>query len=116
MKRNSKAGEIRDDFVLDLLSGRKFPGEKLKSRDFYVNKYLCNPNLVESAFQEMKAEGLLEKVGEDYVLSLSQEKKKDLEREFANRYMNDFLEKMEGVGLSIEEALNYLQVRAGANG
>ncbi len=94
----------------EIVAGRMKPGEKLPSvRDMAVS-YTINPNTVSRVYRELESEGVcFTKRGMGTFVTEDAECVKRLRKEMAEELVERFLEGMDQLGISREEAVAILQ-------
>jgi DNA-binding transcriptional regulator YhcF (GntR family) len=116
MYEKSKYMEIRNFVALNVINRRLKDGDKLYDKEFLINKFRINPSYVERAYKIMLEENLIEKRSDYYYMTIDENKIRSLKNEFANLYVNDYLNKMQKIGADLTEAFSYLAMRMNANG
>lgn len=112
----SKQEEMRDFLAFEIISGKLKNGDKLYAKKFFTNKFKVNPSYVDEAIEMMLKAGFIEKRLDYYYLSFDEQVLARLKDEFANKFINEFLDKMDLLSYDIEDALNLLRLRSMANG
>ena len=112
----SKQEEMRDFLAFEIISGKLKNGDKLYAKKFFTNKFKVNPSYVDEAIEMMLKAGFIEKRLDYYYLSFDGQVLARLKDEFANKFINEFLDKMDLLSYDIEDALNLLRLRSMANG
>lgn len=97
-----------------IVSGNLQKGERLPSVRELALTMKVNPNTMQKALVELENEGLVytERTNGKFVTEneeLIEKVKKDLAKEKVNTYLNS----MKNIGISFEEAINYLQELGG---
>lgn len=94
----------------DIVTGKLAPGAKLPSvRDLAV-EYTINPNTVSRVYKELEGEGVcFTRRGMGTFVTEDQEKVEQLKEEMAGALIRDFLEGMEQLGFSGNEAIALLK-------
>ena len=97
-----------------IVSGNLQKGERLPSVRELALTMKVNPNTMQKALVELENEGLVytERTNGKFVTeneNLIEKVKKDLAKEKVNTYLNS----MKNIGISFEEAINYLQELGG---
>lgn len=97
-----------------IVSGNLKKGEKLPSVRELALTMKVNPNTMQKALVELENEGLVytERTNGKFVTEdedLIEKVKKELAKEKVNTYLNS----MKNIGISFEEAINYLQELGG---
>ena len=100
-----------------IVSGKFQKGERLPSVRELALTMKVNPNTMQKALVELENEKLIytERTNGKYVTedeSLIEKVKKELAREKVNNYLNS----MNDIGISYDEAIKYLQELGGKNG
>lgn len=99
-----------------IISGNIKPSEKLPSvRDFAL-KYKVNPNTMQKALSTLEEEELIftERTNGKYVTSDTKLIEK-IKKELAKEKVQIYLAEMKNLGLTKEDAINYLQEEGGEN-
>ena len=90
-------------------------GEKIPSVREMAQALKVTPNTVMHAYQEMDRNGLTEtRRGQGTFITTSQERVNKFRSEIATQVIDEFLEKMQGLGYSIAEIQKNLNSRKGA--
>lgn len=102
---------------IDIVSGKFQKGQKLPSVRELALMMKVNPNTMQKALVELEEEKLIytERTNGKYVTEdekLIEKTKKQLAQEQVNNYLN----RMENIGISYESAVQYLQELGGQNG
>lgn len=94
----------------DIVTGRTQLGEKLPSvRDLAVY-YTINPNTVSRVYKELESEGVcFTKRGMGTFVTEDTKKVEQMKEEMANEIVAHFLEGMQQIGISKEEAIERLR-------
>lgn len=108
--------EIRNFIAFEIIQGRLKDGDKLFAREFFISKFKCNPSYIEKAYDQMEDDGFLEKRSDYYYLIVDEDIINTLVNEFANIYVNEFLENMEKIGYDLPKSINFLATRMNAYG
>lgn len=116
MTYRTKQEEIRDFIALEIISGRLKDGDKLYAKKFFTNKFKVNPSYVDLAISSMIRGGFLYEAIDYYYLIVNDDIIRRLKDEFSNRFINEFLDNMNSLGLHFDEALRLLEMRGLANG
>ncbi len=91
-------------------------GEKIPSVREMAQALKVTPNTVMHAYQEMDRNGLTEtRRGQGTFITTSQERVNQFRSEIATQVIDEFLEKMQGLGYSIAEIQKNLNSRKGAD-
>lgn len=99
---------------IDIISG-KFPkGEKLPSVRELALMMKVNPNTMQKALSELEDEKLIytERTNGKYVTE-DEKLIEDVKRQLATYIVNNYLTSMNGIGISYDMALKYLQELGG---
>lgn len=112
----SKQEEMRDFLAFEIISGKLKNGDKLYAKKFFTNKFKVNPSYVDDAIDLMLKAGFIEKRLDYYYLSFDDKVIARLKDEFANKFINEFLDKMNILSYDTEDAINLLRLRSMANG
>lgn len=102
---------------VQIVSGKFQKGQKIPSVRELALTMKVNPNTMQKALVELENEKLIytERTNGKYVTedeSLIEKVKKELAREKVNNYLNS----MNDIGISYDEAIKYLQELGGKNG
>lgn len=116
MTYRTKQEEIRDFIALEIISGKLKDGDKLYAKKFFTNKFKVNPSYVDQAISTMIRGGFLYEAIDYYYLIVNDDIIRRLKDEFSNRFINEFLDNMNSLGLDFDEALRLLEMRGLANG
>lgn len=112
----SKQEEMRDFLAFEIISGKLKNGDKLYAKKFFTNKFKVNPSYVDEAIDLMLKADFIEKRLDYYYLSFDDKVITRLKDEFANKFINEFLDKMNILSYDTEDAINLLRLRSMANG
>ncbi len=106
--------QLVEKLRIEIISGKLKVGERLPSVRELALTTRVNPNTMQKALVELENEGLIytERTNGKFVTKneeLIEKIKKELAKEKVNNYLND----MNNIGISYEEALRYLQELGG---
>ena len=107
---------MRDFLAFEIISGKLKNGDKLYAKKFFTNKFKVNPSYVDEAIDLMLKADFIEKRLDYYYLSFDDKVITRLKDEFANKFINEFLDKMSILSYDTEDAINLLRLRSMANG
>ena len=101
--------QLADQVAIKVAKGELNPGDKLPSARDLAKEALVNPNTVVSAFAELEERQLIEK-RRGLGSFIRQDADVDhLKMDLLIRYSNDFIQKVEGLGISVSEAILQLK-------
>lgn len=102
--------QILDYIKTSIISGKLKTGDKLPSVREYSNELKVNPNTMQKALMELEWLGLIntERTNGKYVTK-SQKKIDRLRKEYADRAINEYFNKMKRIGMSETNAIDYLR-------
>ena len=102
--------QVMTEIKRDIVTGRIQLGEKLPSvRDLAVY-YTINPNTVSRVYKELESEGVcFTKRGMGTFVTEDTKKVEQMKEEMANEIVAHFLEGMQQIGISKEEAIERLR-------
>lgn len=106
--------QLVEKLRMEIVSRKRKPGERLLSVRELALAVRVNPNTVQKALLELENEGLIytERTNGKFVTENKQlidKVKKELAKEKVNNYLNS----MKDIGISYEEAVQYLQELGG---
>ena len=106
--------QLVEKIRLEIISGKLKSSERLPSVRELALTAKVNPNTMQKALAELEDEGLVytERTNGKFVTEnkeLIEKMRKQLAKEKVNNYLND----MENIGISYNEAVNYLQELGG---
>ena len=106
--------QLVEKIRLEIISSKLKLGQRLPSVRELALTVRVNPNTMQKALMELENEGLIytERTNGKFVTEnkkLIEKMKKELAKEKVNNYLND----MENIGISYEEACKYLQELGG---
>lgn len=116
MKDKSVNNQIRDFVALNIIRNLLKDGDKFYDKDFLINKFRINPSYVDKSYQRLMDEDLIESRSDYYYMTVDENKKNALVIEFANGYLNEYLEKMNAIGINNKGAFDFINLRMNANG
>ncbi|HET7577969.1 MAG TPA: GntR family transcriptional regulator [Bacillales bacterium] len=91
-------------------------GEKIPSVREMARELKINPNTVMHAYQELERDGLTEKRrGQGTFITTSPDRVEIFRTKLAEQYMDDFLNKMEGLGYSRDQIQTYIDQKKGGS-
>ena len=106
--------QLVEKLELEIISGKLKPGERIASVRELAQITKVNPNTMQKALADLEEEGLIytERTNGKFVTenkNLIEEKKKD----FAKEKVKNFFKDMDKIGISYDEAVNYLKEMGG---
>ena len=102
--------QIMNIMKQQIASGELTPGQKLSSVREMALEAGVNPNTMQKAMAELEREGLLYSQRTAGRLVAGQEEiRKGLKKELMMEYVEEFLDKMKKLGISVEEVIALLQ-------
>mgnify|MGYP001106395215 CR=1 FL=1 len=116
MMYRQKVEEIRDYIIIDILRSNIKSGDKVKDKKFFTSKFKINPNYYLELIDLLKKENIIDEKSDGYYYSFDNHKLGLLKNEYLNRYINDFIENLDKIGLSLDDAMEILKLRSLANG
>lgn len=116
MKYKSKKNQLKDYIKLEILNGNLIDGSKVNDKKFFTSKFKINPVYVDQCFDELIDNHILESKSDGLYIRIDEEKKANIRYEFLHSYINDFLESLEDIDISLDEAIEHLKLRNLANG
>ena len=95
---------------IDIVSGRYKQGEKIPSVRELALKMKVNPNTMQKALSELESEGLIytERTNGKFVTEDSAQIER-IKEKLASDKVASYLDSMQSIGLSYEDALEYLK-------
>ena len=102
--------QLVEKIRMEIISGGLKPGERIPSVRELALAVKVNPNTMQKALVELESEGLLytERTNGKFVTD-NQELINKMKKDLAREKVNLFLEDMKNIGISQEEAIQYLQ-------
>ena len=102
--------QIVDELTMRIASGAYAPGDKLASVRELAMDAGVNPNTMQRALSELERRGLVhsERTSGRFVTN-DESILKELHRELAARYLDEFKEKLHKIGMSDEEIKEYMK-------
>lgn len=116
MVYTSKVDEIRDYIVIDILSGKIKNGDKLKDKKFFTSKFKINPSYFFELVKALENEEIIEEKSDGFYYIFDNKKLGLLKNQYLNRYINDFTDNLDKIGLSLGDVMEILKLRSLANG
>ncbi|BFL72858.1 MULTISPECIES: GntR family transcriptional regulator [Anaerococcus] len=116
MAYKSKTKKIKEYIILDILKGNLNYGDKLHDRKFFTSLFKVNPTYVDEVFMELLDENLIENIDGSYYIKADEHHIMILRDEYLNDYINDFIDNLDTIDVSIDEAIRVLNIRNMANG
>ena len=116
MTYRTKQEQIRDFIALEIISGKLKDGDKLYAKKFFTNNFNLNQIYVELAISSMIRAGFVFEAIDYYYIIANDDIIRRLKDEFSNRFINEFLDNMNSLGLDYDKALRLLEMRGMANG
>lgn len=102
--------QIVDELTMRIASGAYAPGEKLDSvRDMAMDAGV-NPNTMQRALSEIERRGLVysERTSGRFV-TRDENVLKELHKELAGRYLDEFVEKLQKIGMNEKEISDFIK-------
>ena len=102
--------QLVEQLKIEIVSGKLKSGERLPSVRELALTVKVNPNTMQKALVELENEGLVytERTNGKYVTN-NKELIEKIKKELAKEKVNNYLESMQNIGISYEEAISYLQ-------
>ncbi len=106
--------QLVEKLELEIISGKLKPGERIASVRELAQITKVNPNTMQKALADLEVEGLIytERTNGKFVTenkNLIEKKKKEIAKEKVKSYLTD----MGKIGITFEEAVNYLKEMGG---
>lgn len=106
--------QLVEKLEIEIISGKLKPGERIASVRELAQITKVNPNTMQKALADLETEGLIytERTNGKFVTenkNLIEKKKKDLAKEKVRNFFKD----MDKIGISLDEAVNYLKEMGG---
>ena len=102
--------QVMGEIETSIVTGARKPGEKLPGGRELAVSYGINPNTAARVYQELEKAGLCEtRRGMGTYVTEDANRISALRREIARQAVNDFLQKMDALGISREDALRIIQ-------
>ena len=112
----SKKDDIKNHIYEMILNGSLKDNDPLFEKKYFTSKFKVNPSYVDKALTELEREGYIYMDNDKYKLRVDDPTIMILKDRFLNTYVNDFLDSIDKIGVSIDEAIEILDLRNGANG
>ncbi|HHX03596.1 MAG TPA: GntR family transcriptional regulator [Tissierellia bacterium] len=102
--------QLIDIFKQKFVRAELIEGDQLPSVRDVALLYGVNPNTVQKAFSELDREGLTrsERTSGRFVI-VTKERRKEMQEDMAKVYVEDFLEKMDALGIQKEEIYHMIR-------
>ena len=102
--------QLMDQIKRRIIIGEYPPGEKMPSVRELAMEASVNPNTMQKAMAELEREGLLysQRTAGRFVAG-QEEIREGLKKELMMEYVEEFLDKMKKLGISVEEVIALLQ-------
>ena len=106
--------QLVEKIRLEIISGKLKPGERILSVRELAITARVNPNTMQKALSELEDEGLIytQRTNGKFVTE-NQELIEKIKKELAEEKVNNYLKDMKNIGITYQEALNYLQELGG---
>ena len=101
--------QIADQVAIKVAKGELNPGDKLPSARDLAKEAIVNPNTVVSAFAELEERQLIEKRRGLGAFIRQDADVHQLKMNLLVRYSNEFMQKVEGLGISVTDAILQLK-------
>ncbi len=102
--------QVINDIKHKISLGELKLGEKLPSTRELAVKYQINPNTAVRVYSDMEGEGLcFTKRGLGTFVTEDKEKYLSVKNEMAEKYMEEFIYNMKGLGMDIDDMINLLK-------
>lgn len=109
--------QIIEEFKRQIASGSLKPGDKLPSQRDLAAELKVNANTVQRAYREMEILGLAETLrGQGTFVRQSPELVEETRTEMLTKLVDDFIQAMQALGLSLEEIVNAVEMRGEESG
>lgn len=101
--------QLMEYIKADIITGVYKPGDKLPSVRELAAQATVNPNTMQRAFAELEREGLVysNRTTGRFITS-DEELINQLKKQYITGIIEDFLEKMEQLGLDLDEIISYV--------
>ena len=116
MKYKSKKDQLEDYIKLEILHGNLKNGSKINDKKFFTSKFKINPVYVDQCFDELIDSHILESKSDGLYIRVDEEEKANIRYEYLHSYINEFLQFLEDIDISLDEAIEHLKLRNLANG
>lgn len=102
--------QIVDELTMRIASGAYAPGEKLASVRELALDAGVNPNTMQKAMAEIERRGLVysERTSGRFV-TRDESVLKELHKELAEKYLDEFMEKLQKIGMSEKEIKDFIK-------
>lgn len=109
--------QLMEKIRLEIVSGRIKKGERMPSVRELAIQLKVNPNTMQKALTELEKEKLIytERTNGKFVTE-DEERIEKVKKELAKEKVTTYLNSMKDIGISFEEAINYLQERKETEG
>ncbi len=102
--------QVMGEIETSIVTGARKPGEKLPGGRELAVSYGINPNTAARVYQELEKAGLCEtRRGMGTYVTEDANRISALRREIARQAVNDFLQKMDALGISRQDAVRIIQ-------
>lgn len=105
--------QVMEDIKIKIANGEYSINARIESVRELALKYGVNPNTVQRALQELEREGLLhaERTSGRFITD-DLEKINQCKKEMAEKYTLNYINRIQSLGMTIEEAISLLQKEA----
>lgn len=102
--------QLMEKVRLEIVSGKLKKGERMPSVRELAITMKVNPNTMQKALAELENEQLIytERTNGKFVTQ-NEKRIQEVKKELAKEKVNTYLNSMKDIGISFEEAINYLQ-------
>ncbi len=102
--------QLMEKIRLEIVSGKLKKGERMPSVRELAITMKVNPNTMQKALAELENEQLIytERTNGKFVTQ-NEKRIQEVKKELAKEKVNTYLNSMKDIGISFEEAINYLQ-------
>ena len=102
--------QLMEKIRLEIVSGKLKKGERMPSVRELAITMKVNPNTMQKALAELENERLIytERTNGKFVTQ-NEKRIQEVKKELAKEKVNTYLNSMKDIGISFEEAINYLQ-------
>ncbi|MCI5840041.1 MAG: hypothetical protein SOZ89_04680 [Peptoniphilaceae bacterium] len=101
---------------MQIINGKLKNGDKLFSKNFFIQKFKVNPKYLTSAYDQMIKEEIIEAREDNYYIICDDDKINIMIEQFASDYCDDFFENMNKLGFDELDSFSFLRTRLNANG
>ena len=116
MKNMSKIDQIKDYIIKEILRGHIRPQDRVNDKKYFTSKFKVNPKYLDDVFADLLDRNIIENRDGQYFFIFDQDMVIKMRNEALNTHVNEFIREISDIGLSLDEAIDLLNLRNIANG